>query len=320
MNASPRGIRRIAIVTVFGLALGIGGGATYAAFSWTTSNRSNTLTTDTDWTAPTGSSVIARTGSTTGGYISQGAAYRVYANATDSGNPASGIGSVSANVRDITSGQTNVALTSTGGPWTIDGVSYAYRSGSLTADNPLAPGLTSYTLTLADAHAPANSSTQTFGVRVDNTGPAAADIQANVGNGIPEAGDAFAFTFSEPVDPGSILAGWTGAGTAVQVLLRNGGCGTNDSATVLDPGGGTGVHLGTVCTGDIVNGNRTFATSAMAMSGAAVTVTLGGNPGGAKAAANTRLNWTPSTLATDTAGNAVSATAVDESGALDTDL
>jgi hypothetical protein len=45
-----------------------------------------------------------------------------------------------------------------------------------------------------------------------------------------------------------------------------------------------------------------------------------GEPGGTKAAANTRLNWTPSTLATDTAGNAASATAVDESGPLDTDL
>jgi hypothetical protein len=313
-------MRRVAIVTVLGLSLGIGGGATFAAFSWTTANHSNSFATDTDWTTPTGSSVIGRTGSATGGYIAQGSAYRVYANATDSGNPASGIGSVTANVRNITAGQTTVPLTTTGGPWTIDGVSYAYRSVSLTADNPLAPGPTTYSLTVADAHSPANSATQTFSVRVDNAGPAAVDIQANVGNGIPETGDTFVFTFSEAMDSTSILSGWAGAGTTVQVLLRNGGCGANDSATALDTAGGTGVHLGTVCTGDVVNGNRTFATSTMAMFGATVTLTLGGNPGGTKAAANTGLSWTPSTLATDVAGNAASPAAVNESGPVDTDL
>jgi hypothetical protein len=85
-------------------------------------------------------------------------------------------------------------------------------------------------------------------------------------------------------------------------------------------GWGAGVHLGTVSTGDVVNGNRTFTTSTMSMGGTTVTVTLGGSSGGTKAAANTTLSWTPSTLATDLAGNAMSATAVNESGGLDTDF
>jgi hypothetical protein len=320
MKRQPRHVRRAATITVLGLVLGLGGGATYAAFSWTTSNGASTLATDTDWTAPTGSSTIAKTTSTTGGSIAQGSAYYVYANATDTGNPASGVASVSANVSNISTGQTSVALTTTGGPWTIGGVSYAYRSTSLTANNPLAEGSKSYSLTLTDAHTPANSGTQTFSVNVDNTGPSTADVQANVGNGIPEAGDQLTFSFSEAMAPTSILAGWSGTSTSVQVLIRNGGCGANDSAEVLDSGGGTGVHLGTVCTGDIVNGNRTFTTSTMAMSGTTVTVTLGGAPGGTKAAANTTLSWTPSTLATDIAGNAMSATTVNESGPLDTDF
>jgi hypothetical protein len=46
----------------------------------------------------------------------------------------------------------------------------------------------------------------------------------------------------------------------------------------LERGIGWARGIGFVLTGDIVNGNRTFATSAMAMSGATVTVTLGGNP------------------------------------------
>lgn len=310
---------RLAILVAFGLVLGIGGTA-YAAFSSVTSNGANSFSTDTDWTAPTASSVIARTSAIVGGSIGQGSAYHVYANATDAGNPASGVASIEADVSNVTSGQTNVALATSGGPWTMDGVSYAYRSAALTADNPLAPGPTTYTLTSTDTHTPANSGTQGFTVTVDNSGPTAADVQANVGNGIPEIGDQLFLTFSEPMDAASILAGWDGASTSVQVFMRNGGCGTDDSVTVLDSGGGAGVHLGTVCAGDIVNGNRTFTSSTMVLSGASVTVTLGGSPGGTKAAANTTLSWTPSAAATDVAGNAAAATVANESGALDTDF
>ncbi len=312
--------RRGLLIVALGLTIGLSGGATYGAFSATTANGANTLATDTDWQAPSGSSVIARAASVVGGSIAQGSSYYVYANATDAGNPASGVASVRADVSTISTGQTNVALSTSGGPWTIGGVSYAYRSAALTANTPLAAGSKSYTVTFTDAHTPANGATQTFSVTVDNSGPTATDIQANNGDGIPGAGDWLAYTFSEPMDPGSILAGWTGSSTTVQVLMRNGGCGANDSATVLDPGGGTGVKLGDVCLGDVVNGNRTFTTSTMAMAGSTITVTLGGNPGGTKAAANTTMTWTPNTAATDVAGNAVSATAATESGPLDTDL
>ena len=322
MRRPPDRARRAALVTVLGLTLGLGGGATYAAFSDVTTDGANTIATDTDWTAPSGSSVIARTTSTTGGSIAQGSAYYVYATVTDAGNPASGVATVRANVTNITTGQTNVALGTAGGPWTIGGVSYGYRSGSLTANNPLSAGSKSYTLTMTDSHTPANSATQTFSVTVDNTGPSGSDIQANNGNGIPEAGDRLIFTFSEAMDPASILAGWTGVSQSVQVLIANGGCGANDSATVQDSSGGTSVHLGTVCVGDVVNGNRTFTTSTMVLSGGdtVVTVTLGGNPGGTKAASNTTLTWTPSALATDVAGNAMSTAVATESGALDTDF
>ena len=313
---------RLAALLAIGLTLGLGGGATYAAFSWTTSNGANAFATDTDWTAPTATSVIARTTATVGGSISQGSAYYVYGNATDAGNPPSGIASVRADVSNLTSGQTNVALATAGGPWTIGGVSYAYRSASLTANAVLLPGPKTYTLIATDAHTPANAATQSFSVTVDNSFPSGGDIQANVGNGIPEAGDRLVFTFSEAMDTSSILSGWSGASTPVQVLMVNGGCGANDSATVQDSGGGAGVHLGTVCVGDIVNGNRSFTTSTMTLSGAGtiVTVTLGGNPGGTKAAANTTLVWTPSALATDVAGNGCSVVPVTESGGLDTDF
>jgi hypothetical protein len=318
-----RRFRNVALIVVFGVALGIGSGVTYAAFSWTTANGANTLATDADWTAPTGSSVIARSGSTVGGSIAQGSGYYVYANATDSGNPASGVASVVAGVANLTTSPTSATLTTTGGPWTISGVSYAYRSPALTAKNPLTAGIVSYTLTLTDTHVPANTGTQTFSVTVDNAGPSASDIQAINGGaqvGLPEAGDVITFTFTEPMDPASILASWTGAAATVRVKFQNNGCAGADALTVLDSSGGTGVHLGTVCLGgDFVNGQSFFTTSTMVMTGNTVIVTLGGSDS-MKAASNTTLSWTPSTLATDIAGNAMAATAVNESGTVDTDF
>jgi hypothetical protein len=303
----------VAVVTVV-LVLGASGGMALAAFFSTTSNGANSWTTDTDWTAPTGSSVIARSGATTGGSISQGATYFVYADVTDTGNPAAGVGSVTANVSNISTGQTSVTLTTAGGPWTIDGTIYPYRSVSLTADNPLAGGTKSYTLTMTDAHSPANSQAQAFSVVIDNTGPSAMDIQVVNGTGTvgkPDAGDVITFTFSEAMAPSSIRAGWTGAATTVTASLQNNGCASSDTLSV------TGANLGTVCLGrgDYVNGNRSFTTSTMVMSGNTVIVTLGGSATTLTAAGSGTMVWTPSTAATDAAGNACAAGAANESGA-----
>jgi chitinase len=59
----------------------------------------------------------------------------------------------------------------------------------------------------------------------------------------------------------------------------------------------------------------------MVMSGNAVTITLGTQSAAATAAAAPgSMSWTPSASATDPAGNAVSTTAVTESGAADKDF
>ncbi len=54
----------------------------------------------------------------------------------------------------------------------------------------------------------------TGSVTLDNTVPTASDIQtANNGSivGRAETGDTITYTFSEAMDPSSILSGWTGA-------------------------------------------------------------------------------------------------------------
>jgi hypothetical protein len=140
---------------VVGIATLIGGtsGVAWAAFGSTTTNGSNSFTAKTDFRAPTALATIgARAdGFGTPGHVRQGAGYYLYANVSDSGSPASGVQSVTANANSFDAGVTEAALTTTGGPWTIGGTSYAYRTVQLTADTPLTTGASySYSLTMTD--------------------------------------------------------------------------------------------------------------------------------------------------------------------------
>ena len=83
--------------------------------------------------------VINKTSGDRPGFVKQGGTYFVYANANDTAGTTGThvVSTVTANVTNITTGSTAVALTTTGGPWTVGGVSYAYRSASLTATNPI---------------------------------------------------------------------------------------------------------------------------------------------------------------------------------------
>jgi hypothetical protein len=242
---------------------------------------------------------------------------------SDTGNPASGISSVTANVSTIDSaGATNVALAF--GSFSVGGVTYNYRSGSRTVKNPLAGGAYTYSLTCTDNAS--NTGTQSgFPVTVDNTPPSGSDVQtANGGStvGLPEQGDTVTFTYSEPIDPDSILSGWTGASTSVVVRINNVGGG--DTLQVWNAANSAQLPLGQINLGrtDYVNANRTYGASgtasAMVQSGATITITLGTASGAGTTAAGTgTMTWTPSTSAYDRAGNACSAANASESGAAD---
>ncbi|MGH9011774.1 MAG: hypothetical protein ACRDYF_18295, partial [Acidimicrobiia bacterium] len=124
----------------------------------------------------------------------------------------------------ITSGQTAVSLTA--GSYNVNGVTYNYRTALQTAGNPLS-GTKSYTITSTDALTFSRLQTG-YIVTIDNTAPTATSIStgnASGGNhGYAEVGDTITFTFSEQIDPQSILAGWNGTSTNVVVELIDGGC------------------------------------------------------------------------------------------------
>ena len=297
--------------------------AAWAIYSGNARSDGNELVAAADWVAPSASaSVIAKSQGGVPGYVKQGGTYHVYANVSDSGAPASGIATVTANAATVTTGQSAAALSA--GPFSIGGAAYSYRSAQLTANASLAAGTYSYSLTSKDLAT--NSRIQsTFTVVVDNTAPTAADIQATGKSGgilgRPEAGDSITYSFSEPIDPHSILAGWNGEATSVVVRITNA---TADPLTVYNSTNTTLLPLGSVGLGrnDYVNASATFGASGtastMVQSANAITVTLGTASAGPTTASTAgTMTWTPSASAYDRAGNAETTTARTETGSAD---
>jgi hypothetical protein len=133
-----------------------------------------------DNTAPSVATVLANTATNEAGWVAQGGGYRVYANVTDlpaGAGAASGVNgsSITANVSTVTSGQTAVALSTSGCPCTISGTSYAYQSAVLTAGNPLSAGSKSFSTSASDNLG--STTSQSGSVTVDNTAPALSTLQ-----------------------------------------------------------------------------------------------------------------------------------------------
>ncbi|HEU4392989.1 MAG TPA: hypothetical protein VFR04_05055 [Solirubrobacterales bacterium] len=306
---SGRGLIALCLSALAACALVAG----FSTASFTdTSQNPQTVSAVPDFLAPTASaSVIAKSQGGVDGYVKKGGTYYVYAEVSDSGNPASGIASVKANVAEVTAGQTAVSLGSSGGPFSVDGVSYGYRSAQLTAGSSLSAGAKAYTLALADAAG--NSRTQSgFSVTVDNGPFAGSEFEtANVAGGTAgkaEKGDTVSFTFSKAPDASSIVSGWNGSG-AKSVTVSIADSSSNDVLSV------SGATVGSVALqGNYTNPGKTttFTGSSMSVSGSTVTIVLGTDSAGNARTETTKNKpvWTPSASNYDPAGNACSTATV----------
>ena len=138
-------------------------------------------------------------------------------------------------------------------------------------------------------------------------------------NGIPGTGDTITYTFSEQMDPTSILSGWSGASTAVEACFTRATSGASTAVAIATSSTcSTAVNLGSVNLGEgsphyITNGTTVGLTATMSMatvSGASVvTVTLTSTSASFTANTNkTVWTWTPSASALDLAGNPMSIT------------
>jgi hypothetical protein len=133
-----------------------------------------------DNAAPTVATVLANVTTGEPGWLGQGGSYRVYANVTDlpsGAGAASGVdvSSITANVGNVTAGQTAVALSAGGCPCTVGGTTYAYQTAALTADSPLSGGSKTFTTSASDNLGSATNQSTT--ATVDNTAPALSTLQ-----------------------------------------------------------------------------------------------------------------------------------------------
>jgi hypothetical protein len=231
---------------------------------------------------------------------------------TDKG---SGIASVTYQYRPSgTTGAWSTACTATASPW---GCSWN------TATKATPDG--SYELRAVAADRAGNTtvaSNTPITVTVQNATPKAKSIATtNVTGGTPgmvEAGDSMTFTYSTTMNPSSILAGWKGAATAVQVKLVA-KTATDTTLTVWNSFGTAQLALANPLDlgGNYVPASGAVFDATMVQNGAAITVTLGNLISGfvqPTAVTGGALAWTPSAGATDLAGNKCSTTSVSAPG------
>jgi len=270
------------------------------------------------------SSVVSKTTPYWPGFLAQGGTYHIYANVTDGGAVPSGVATVTANTSSFDTGMTAVALVA--GSYAIGGVTYNYRSAQAGANGTLAAGSYAYTVTATDGAG--NGATATgFSVTIDNTRPTATTVQTtNAGvAGQPGIGDTMTLSFSEPIDPASILTGWTGASTSAVVrIAQNAG---GDRVTIRNAANSAQLPFGTVnlVGTSYVTANRDFGASgtpsSMVAIGNTIVLTLGtasGAVGTESVTAN--MIWTPVTGAHDRAGNTCQTANATESGTLGLDF
>jgi hypothetical protein len=295
-------------------------GVTQGAFAGQTSEGSNVITAMPDFRGPTVSQIAIgkSTGTATTGAIRSGATYRVYASVADVGTPPSGTATVTANVSNLTAGQTAVPLTA--GSFPAGGVTYNYRSAALTAE-ALPNGSQLFSVTATDAAA--NVTMANGNVIIDSTAPAPTNISASGGTaGRPEVGDVLTLATNDTLDSFSLLANWTGAATTVQVRFVNQGGG--DRLQIWDSAGTTQVPFGTINLGrtDFTTSTLAFNGSTMTQAGGVITITLGGSIVGTvtTVGGTGNMTWTPSATATDRAGNAMPTSAFAEPAPADRDF
>lgn len=191
---------------------------------------------------------------------------------------------------------------------------------------------------LVDGAGKTTTSTTVSSRTVDNSVVRGVDIQAVNGTGTAgrlDNGDKVTYTYSEQVNPATILAGWNGTSTAVTLRLRDGNLLSlgNKGDTVDVQKSGTSVGLGSfvlnqdfIKSGKTSTFNATMTATTTTVSGVTrtvVTVQLGTpvSTSGLKTVSMAgAMRWTPSAAATDLSGNKCSTAPVTESGTSDRDF
>ncbi|MGW0162692.1 tandem-95 repeat protein, partial [Mycobacterium sp. NPDC003323] len=267
--------------------------------------------------------------------------------------PGQVIGNVLDNDTDVDAGDTRSVTSWTQVPSAAGSINVASNGVVTFTPNTFRnyDGVVTFSYTITDSQGATSTSTASFTLN-DDIAPTAVDVQSvNSGTaGLLNQGDAITYTFSEPIDPNSIIAGWDGAGSRnVTVRVYDGSLGLlnllgfGDVLRVYDSTDTTQLALGSVSLGGVnyVSGavslltgpNIWFSGSTMTLSSdrTKVTITLGeynysttlGVPLGAVRGTNigdTTMTWVPDTAVRDAAGNTATSTNATETSTADRDF
>ena len=172
-----------------------------------------------------------------------------------------------------------------------------------------------YTVTVTQTDAAGNVGTSdavTF--TVDTTAPTATNLTTTNGAtgpaGLFDLDDTITFTYSEAMDPASIVTGWDGTGT--QAVMLNFTNGTTDTLAITNAG--ATVHLASAINLNATYLKKNWATTGVLTRTSATSytvkfdVTPGNNVATKVPAGGANIAWTPDTAAKDLAGNAAPST------------
>ena len=253
---------------------------------------------------------------------------------TDPNSPLSGTVTLNATASDTGGsgvGTVRIQRSPAGaGTWTeiCADPTFAYSCSWTTTTLP--DGLYDIRSEATDSAGNTGTSTVVASRRVDNYVPSAANVQTANGGATPgvlEAGDTMTLTYSEEIDPTSIIAGWDGTGSrSIYAAFTHHNQGDRVlfySATSPYPVIPLAVSPGVNTGGNYVpNGGVTF-NATLTRSGASFTVTIGTSTGGtpnATAPPAANMNWFPNSGAKDFLGKACTTTQRAETGASDVEF
>ena len=135
-------------------------------------------------------------------------------------------------------------------------------------------------------------------------------------------GDTVRFTWTEQIAPATVLAGWSGTGTAIRVRVKE--AGANDEMDFYSVGGArlelVRANAGLTLGGNFVAADAEFGAT-ISQSVATITVTFDATvPAGLPVAVGGTMRWQPSASATDLSGKPSATTAVTDTGGADVDF
>jgi peptidoglycan/xylan/chitin deacetylase (PgdA/CDA1 family) len=241
------------------------------------------------------------------------AAPTVALTAPQDGSYLSGSVSLTANAAaDTGASITKVDFLVDGSPLATDSSSpYAATLNTTT----LTDGQHSLTVRATDDKGGSTTSSPTT-INVLNTAPKATSIATAHGSttGKVQTGDSITFTYSQAIDSTSVLSGWSGSSTPVQVQLA----GKKTTTTLSVTSGATTLPLGSVDLGGVFLNSASMTSNAtMVQTGTSIKITLGSIASGtvaSKVVTGGSIVWTPSSGAKNLAGVSTLTTSVSTPG------